>query len=135
VRPPKLIPGPALLGFADLFDGAYGDPKTRAPYPLVTPSSLSGVLLPFPCPHCGDVRPEMVDPKKRAGYSDPERCFFWCPTCRGRYVLSSQGMPLAEGLPAGATAAPARIERRGGKVEMLAPSVGGALHLLGAHRC
>lgn len=129
----KLLPGPALLGFADQFDGAYGDPKTPHPYPQVTPSSMSGILLPFPCPHCGQVRGEAVDPRTRAGYCDPERGFSFCPACCKRYVINWRGMPLAEALPAGAVSAPAKVER-GGKGQVLRGREGGRLELLGARR-
>ena len=105
------ISGAPLLGFADLFDGAYGNPRTPKPYPRVTPACVGGVLLPFPCPHCGKVRAQAVDPRRRAGYCDKGRGFSWCPACGGRYVLAREGVPLASSLPAGATSAPALVER------------------------
>ena len=140
-----LLPGPVLLGFADFFEAAQGDPRTPQPYPRVVPSAVSGVLLPFRCPHCGKVRPEAVDPRKRGGYGDPARGFSWCPACGGRYVLDGRGTPLAEALPPGAACAPAKVER-GGKVAVLPESEAsrlreerpertrGGLALLGASR-
>jgi len=108
-----LIHGPVLLGFSEMFDAAYGNPKTPRPYPRVTPSHVGGVLLPFACPHCGAVRPEPVSKKKSEGYRDRERGFSWCPACRGRYVMNREGTPLIGALPAGASAAPALVERDG----------------------
>ena len=110
---PRLIPGAVLVGFAELFDQAYGDPRTPRPYPRVTPSKLGATLLPFPCPHCAAVRDVVVDPRRPGFYDDPARAFSWCPACRGRFVLDRKGMPLAEALPPGARAAPARVERAG----------------------
>ena len=104
-----LLPGPPLIGFATLFDGAYGNPATPRPYPRVAPAHVGGVLLPFPCPHCHKVAPAAVHPRRRKGYCDKERGFSWCPACRGRYVLDPQGAPLAQGLPPGAVAAPAQV--------------------------
>lgn len=101
-----LIEGPVLLGFAELFDEAWGKPSAE-PYPRLTPSRVGPVLLPFECPHCGVVN----DPQQAEHYRDPEREFSWCPSCRRRYVLNGQGTPLAEPLPPGATSAPVRIER------------------------
>jgi hypothetical protein len=108
-----LIPGPPLLGFADAFDGAYGDPETPRPYPRVTPARVGGALLPFPCPHCGAVRSEAVDARRRLWYLDEERGHSWCPRCRGRYILNTEGAPLPAPLPAGATYAPAAVDRGG----------------------
>jgi hypothetical protein len=105
------LPGPVLLGFAEAFEEAYGDPATPRPYPRITPSRIGPVLLPFSCPHCAAVRSETVDPSHRRAYQDAARRFSWCPACRGRYVVNGAGMPLPEALPAGATCAPARVER------------------------
>lgn len=113
-----LIPGPVLVGFATLFDQSYGDPRTPRPYPKVTPSCVGGVLLPFPCPHCSAVRPAVIDPKTRVGYWDEERGFSWCPACGKRYVIKSKGTPLVGEIPAGATHAPALVER-GDKTEVV----------------
>jgi hypothetical protein len=130
-RGKRLIPGTPLLGFLEAFEEAAGRP-TRNP-PRVTPTCIGGVLAPFACPHCGAVRSEPIDKKKRAHYADESRGFSFCPACRGRYVIDWKGMPLAESLPAGAVCAPAKVER-GGKVEVLrGPSSGGSgLDLLGA---
>lgn len=119
-----------LIGFSELFDAAYGDPKTPRPYPRVTPSCVGGVLLPFPCPHCGAVRTEPVHRNKSNGYRDHDRGFTWCPACRGRYVMNRSGTPLIGALPAGADCAPALVERDG-KTEQLAPR-DSALDVLGA---
>ena len=100
----RLIAGTALLGFAEMFDGAYGDPDTLKPYPRVTPSKVGPVLLPFPCPKCG--KPLDVDGLK--GYT--ARGFSWCPGCRGRFVLNREGSPLAETLAPGAIMAPAKVD-------------------------
>lgn len=107
----KLLSGPVMLGFATYFDGAFGDPSTPRPYAIVRPASVGGILLPFPCPHCEAVRAEAVDPLKRDGYADKDRGFSWCPACQGRYVLDLNGVPLAKSLPAGATHAPAQVDR------------------------
>jgi hypothetical protein len=126
-----LIPGPPLIGFADVFDAGHGDEKTPRPYPEVTPSRIGYALLPFACPHCGAVKCEAVDPKRRDGYRDKQRGFSWCPACRKRYVLNTEGMPLPKSLPAGADHAPARIER-GDKVEIAGARVEDGLTMLGA---
>jgi len=126
-----LISGPVLLGFASVFDAAYGNPKTPRPYPRVTPSHVGGVLLPFPCPHCGAVRKEPVDRKKADGYRDKERGFAWCPACRGRYVMNRDGVALVGALPKGADAAPAFVERDGAR-DVLALRVEDGLDVLGA---
>jgi hypothetical protein len=128
---PRLIPGAVLVGFAELFDRAYGDPRTPRPYPRVTPSRLGGTLLPFPCPHCRAVRDVVVDPRRRDFYHDAARDFSWCPACRGRYVIDRKGMPLARALEPGARAAPARIERDG-SVEFLDVEAESGLSLWGA---
>lgn len=125
-----LIPGPVLIGFADVFDASFGDPKTPRPYPKVTPSRVGDTLLPFPCPHCGAVRSAVIDPKKRGGYYDSERKFSWCPSCQGRYVVKPEGTPLQRALPPGAMYAPALVER-GGEVETLGEPEDG-LDALGA---
>lgn len=130
MTPRKLIPGPILLGFAELFDEAYGR-STAAPMPTVTPSRVGDVLLPFACPHCGVVKPEPVDKKKHDHYADKGRGFSFCPACRGRYVINFKGMPLPEPLPSGATCAPAKVERSG-KVEILPVPEESSLDLLGA---
>ena len=113
-----LLPGPVLLGFGEIFDRSYGDPRTKKPYMRVTPSTVGGVLLPFECPHCGEVRAAVIDRKTRLGYADKERGFSWCPACQGRYVIKPEGTPLIGELPAGAAHAPALIER-GGKREVI----------------
>ena len=117
------------MGFMEAFDRVSGREDTPRPYPNVTPSRVGGVLLPFQCPHCGAVRPEAVDGKRRH-YYDKKRGFSWCPACRGRYVIHPEGMPLQEALPPGATFAPARIEK-GGQVEVLAAPSENGLDLLG----
>jgi hypothetical protein len=108
-----LIPGPVLVGFSALFDQAHGDPRTPRPYVKVTPTAIGGMLVPFPCPHCGAVRSAVIDPKTRLGYHDKERDFSWCPACRKRYVINPKGAALVGALPPGATHAPALVERAG----------------------
>ena len=126
-----LIPGPVLVGFSEFFDRSYGDPRTPRPYPKVTPSCVGGVLLPFPCPHCSAVRSAVIDPKKRLGYFDKERDFSWCPSCQGRYEIIPEGQPLIGTLPAGATHAPALVER-GKKTELVGMIGADGLDVLGA---
>ena len=104
-----LITGPVLIGFAELFDAAHGDPETPRPYVTVAPASVGRVLLPFPCPRCGKACCDAVDPKRRGGYRDAERDFSWCPACGFRYHLDVAGVPLASVLPAGASSAPAKV--------------------------
>lgn len=126
-----LIPGPVLLGFATMFDQSYGDPKTPRPYPKVTPSCVGGVLLPFKCPHCSAVRSVVIDPKTRLGYRDTERGFSWCPACTKRYDICLEGTPLKKPLPAGATHAPALVER-GDKTTVVGLLVDDGFEVLGA---
>jgi hypothetical protein len=130
-----LIPGPVLIGFSELFDRAYGNPKTKlntdGSYPRVTPSRIGYALLPFACPHCGEVRNEAVDPKRRANYRDDERGFYWCPSCGWRYILNTKGHPLEDSLPVGATHAPALVEQNGKTELVVAPAEDG-LDSLGA---
>lgn len=126
-----LLPGPVLIGFADLFDRSYGDPRTSLPLVKVTPSCIGGVLLPFTCPHCGAVRSAVIDAKTRLGYYDKERGFSWCPTCRGRYIIQPKGRPLEKALPAGATHAPALVER-GDTAELVGLATADGLDMLGA---
>lgn len=125
-----LISGPVLIGFAELFDRSYGDPRTPRPYPRVTPARIGNSLLPFPCPHCGAVQPAVIDPQTRKGYWDRERKHSWCPSCLGRYDINQKGAPLSKPIEIGATSAPAIVER-GGKTEILAESVD-SLGMLGA---
>lgn len=125
----RLIHGTPLVGFLEAFEESCGRPTPNMP--IITPSRVGGVLLPFACPHCGAVRSETVDRGKRKQYTDKERGFSFCPVCLGRYIVNLEGMPLAEALPAGATSAPARIER-GGKVEVLDGAKESGLDLLGA---
>jgi len=106
-----LIPGPVLIGFAEFFDRSYGDPTTpKTPdgdYPTITPSSFNGLLLPFSCMYCeGTI---VVTPRNVANYTDTDRGFSWCPSCKGRYVLDPNGQPLDEDLPADAPYAPATV--------------------------
>lgn len=129
-----LLPGPPLLGFALIFDEAYGKPSLLS-YPRVTPSRIGDILLPFPCVHCGAVRSETINPKKRDGYRDKYRGFSFCPSCQGRYILNLAGTPLTKELPPGAFFAPAHVEGIGmvGK-HVTAPkpaSIIGDLGLLG----
>lgn len=105
-----LIPGPALLGFAMAFDECYGK-ATRGPLPVIAPASIGGVLLPFECIHCGEVRAEVVG-AQAAQFKDATRGHSWCPACRGRYLLDMRGAPLAINLGAGARGAPATINGR-----------------------
>jgi len=127
-----LIPGPVLVGFSEFFDRSYGDPRTPRPYPKVTPSCVGGVLLPFPCPHCSAAHSAVIDPKTRLGYFDKERDFSWCPSCQGRYEIIPEGQPLIGALPAGATHAPALVERRGKKTELVGMIGADGLDSLGA---
>jgi hypothetical protein len=105
-----------LVGFAQIFDSTYGDANTPWPYLVVTPSAVGSAILPFHCPHCGTVCDELVDPNKREHYYDKLRKFSWCPCpdCRGRFFVDRKGTPLATALPAGATVAPSKVERKGG---------------------
>lgn len=123
-----LLRGPVLIGFNELFDRAWGEPTTT---PLVTvkPARIGDALLPFACPHCNAVHPEMVKPKTSVGYWDKERGFSWCPSCRKRYVLDGRGAPLADKLEVGATHAPAVLECDGKVVIDVRPADG--LQLLG----
>lgn len=125
-----LLPGPVLIGFSEMFDRSYGDPKTPRPYVKIMPSCVGGVLLPFPCPHCGEVRSAVIDPKKRLGYYDRERSFSWCPSCRKRYVIEPKGQPLTEPLSIGATHAPALV-KRGEKTELIGLPSPDGLDVLG----
>ncbi len=125
-----LIPGPVLIGFGEMFDRSYGDPKTPLPYVRVTPTKIGGVLLPFPCPHCDEVRSVVVDSKRKDHYRDSERGFSWCPACRKRYVINPEGQSLVGELPAGATHAPALVERCGERRMVGLPKADG-LNLLG----
>lgn len=111
--PSRLLPGVPLIGFYTAFDESKGASGTPWPYPIVTPSAVGPALLPFHCPHCGAVCDELVDPKTRMFYFDKNRKFSWCPKadCRGRFFVDRTGMPLAEPLPAGASAAPSMVER------------------------
>lgn len=110
MRRRRLLGGPhVLLGFATLCDGAYGRPCPPAELPTVAPTCLGGVPLPFPCPHCGQVRKALVDPVEREEYYDKVRGFYWCPNCRGRYRLDTEGMPLPAPLQVGARSAPCRV--------------------------
>jgi len=113
-----LLRGPVLVGFNELFDAAHGDPSTPAPYVKVKPARVGDTLLPFACPHCEAVRPEMVSPKTSIGYWDRLRRFSWCPRCRKRYILDGRGAPLATKLEIGATSAPAIVEC-GGKTSIV----------------
>jgi hypothetical protein len=128
-----LLSGPVLVGFADVFDRSFGNPKTPRPYPKVTPSAMCGVLLPFECPHCGEVRSQPIDPKTRLGYHDKQRDFSWCPACKGRYVIDPKGTPLVGSLPSNATHAPALVER-GNKSEVVGLLENNGLDMLGAQR-
>lgn len=105
MRPRRLLSGPVLLGFAEVFDRAYGDPKSPRPYLTITPAAVGRSLLPFPCPRCGKSHCDAVDPRKRGGYCDPERGFSWCPSCGLRYKLDTKGTPLTESLKPGAESA------------------------------
>ena len=119
-----LISGTPLVGFNSLFDAAYGSTKGSKPHPRVTPSRVGAALLPFPCPHCGEVRPVVVDRKRYAGYRDPVRGHSWCPACRGRYEINFDGAPLVGALEPGAISAPAIVEV-GGKKKIVRERVDG----------
>lgn len=128
------IRGVPLLGFATAFTEINGRDDTPLPLPVVTPSRMGGILLPFACPHCSAVRSEPVNPRKRRLYHDDEGGFSWCPACRCRYVLILQGLPLAAPLPAGAESAPAQVVRNGVTETTAArpPHFTDSLNLLGA---
>lgn len=100
----RRIPGTPLLGFAEVFDEAYGRP---GPTPLVTPSHRDGKLLPFACPHCAAPTGAAV---VMLGYLDPERGHRWCPRCQGRFMLDTNGTPLVGALAPGAKTAPALVD-------------------------
>lgn len=125
-----LLSGPVLLGFADLFDAAYGRPCPPSEIPTVTPSAIGGAALPFPCPHCGAVRPQMVDKEARAEYADPERGFFFCPACEGRYRLGASASLPAEVHP-GDAAAPCRVALGGASWIVMMNSMADDLDFLG----
>jgi hypothetical protein len=135
MRRRRLLHGPALVGFNEMFDSAHGDPKTPrikgGSYLKVTPAKVGNVLLPFACPYCGAIKNEAVDPKKRKLYFDPERGFSWCPACRKRYVLDLRGRDLDKALSKGATYAPALVEGDGKPKLVKAPEQNG-LQTLGA---
>jgi hypothetical protein len=117
------------VGFFELFAESSGREDTPRPYVTVKPAIVGGVLLPFSCPHCDTVKPEMVHPKRSANYKD-ERGFSWCPACRMRYVLDENGAPLSGDIEVGATHAPAVLERDGKKLILLDKDDG--LNTLGA---
>jgi len=127
-----LIPGPILVGFSEFFDNAYGSSKTpkdaNGDYPTVTPSRLGPVLLPFVCIYCESV--QSVEPRQVANYTDNERGFSWCPSCRGRYVLDTDGQPLEDEIPPGVNYAPATVER-GNETTIVGRASRDALSLLG----
>jgi uncharacterized Zn-finger protein len=126
-----LLRGPVLIGFNDLFAESSGR-EEPGPYVKVKPAVIGGVLLPFPCPHCSAVKPEMVHPRRSLNYKDEGRGFSWCPACRKRYVLDDKGAPLADEIEVGAMHAPAVIEC-GGKVAVIGGRiVSDGLKLLGA---
>lgn len=106
MKPRRLISGPVLLGFAEAFDAAYGNPRSKSPYLTITPAAVGRSLLPFPCPNCGVAHCDAVDPRKRDGYRDAERGFSWCPSCGLRYKLDTKGAPLTAELEPGAESAP-----------------------------
>lgn len=140
--PSRLLKGPVLIGFMSAFDSANGDADTEYPYPVVTPSALGPILLPFRCPHCGADCTALVDPERRLNYYDKLRKFSWCPsaTCRKRFFVNRAGMPLSCDLYTGSTLAPCKVERDGkeeiipGEVRGLLTdgSESGALEMLGA---
>ena len=125
-----LLRGPSLVGFFELFDNSCGDPSTPLPYAKVKPAVVGGVLLPFACPHCGAVKPEMVHTKRALNYKDG-RGFSWCPACKKRYFLDEKGAPLSGEIEVGATCAPAVVER-GGKITVVSGrTASDGLQLLG----
>lgn len=127
----RLIPGPVLIGFNELFEQSFGDPTTPTPYLKVKPAKVGGALLPFPCVHCGEVRAELVHPHKHRGYRDPSRGFSWCPACKKRFIIDYNGAPLSDSVPAGSDSAPALVEDGNGKIAVVeAPKDG--LNTLGA---
>lgn len=126
-----LLKGPVLIGFNDLFERSFGHEDTPAPYPKVTPTFLGGAIVPFPCPHCGETRRAVVDPKTRLGYYDRERGFSWCPACQKRYVINARGGSALGELPPDVKVKPALVERDGEVSALLPPKVSG-LDMLGA---
>lgn len=106
-----LLDGPVLLGFAEMFDRAYGDPATPKPYPTIAPAKVGDTLLPWPCPRCEEV--QKTCQKSRDEYRDPERGHSWCSACGLRYMLDERGAPLDEDLPAGAMSAFPRVTKPG----------------------
>jgi hypothetical protein len=125
----RLIDGPVLLGFAELFDRSFGDPTTPRPYATIAPATVGKVLLPFPCPRCTSV--QGVCPPDRAAYSDPNRGFSFCSSCGLRYVLDEKGAPLETPIEPGAKSAPPTITKAG-KTLQLPPPDDDALALIGA---
>ena len=118
MRKRYLLPGPVLLGFCDFFDQAWGKPSAE-PLPVLAPTTIGGVPLPFPCPHCGAVHPVLQDRKLMDKYRDPWRDFSWCPSCQGRYRLTRGASPPAP-IPLGAAAAPT-LAVVGGKACVIQP--------------
>jgi len=120
---PTRIRGAALLGFAEAFDGAYGDPRTATPYVTVRPLRIGETLLPFYCLRCSSA----IGPIAWAECADRRRRYNWCPTCRGRFVLDRRGTPV--------------LDRRGAEIAAVKvvvadsrtpPGASDALNLLGA---
>lgn len=110
----RLLPGPVLMGFATLFDAAWGNPCPPGGIPAVTPTIVGGAALPFPCPHCGAAVLQAAGASSmRRAYHDPVRGFSWCPACGGRYRIDAAGAPPGRAIEAGAAAAPCRV-RLGG---------------------
>lgn len=132
-RPRHLIRGPVLIGFMEAFSEASGRDDTPRPYVKVTPSRVGPILLPFKCPHCSAVRAEVVDARKRNAYRDNERGFSWCPACRMRYVINPTGTLLADALPAGASYAPALVDRGDGKPALVGMTESSFLDAFGVH--
>jgi len=124
-----LIPGSVLVGFAEFFDRAWGDPRTPKPYPKVTPARIGDTLLPFACPHCGVESEEAVN-KRRDGYQDERRGFSWCPSCSLRYIVVYEGAPLQGKLQPGAKSAPALVDRGSGP-KLLSAEAASGLNELG----
>lgn len=107
------LPGPTVCGFHGLFEENFGDPATQEPYCRVTPSVVAGIMLPFRCPRCKEVRTEFSDPKMREQYHDnrPGRDNHWCDDCGLRFRLRLSGITAPKKLSIYDGAAPSLVEK------------------------
>lgn len=126
-RPARRIGGAPLLGFAEAFEGAYGDPQTPVPYVRLAPLRMGDALLPFPCPRCASP----VGPTAWAECADRRGGYSWCPACLWRFKLDRRGTPVLD--RRGAEVAAVSLAPAGASAVTWAPAPpAGALSLLGA---